>query len=364
MNDNSWKNEVKRRDKYTCRRCGFDKNLEVHHILPQKEFPNYVDNLHNGITLCGNCHSLLKGKETVTDLRGFLPNDNTIEKQFMELHKSIDADLDMLSYEVYQEMKSIVALFHGPEHPITMETYGRIDARLQEKQLSLFAEEYFSSGNTKFKRGKYKSAINDYDNAIRLKTDCADAYFKRGNAKFELKHYKAAIYDYDKAICLKPDYVDAYFNRGLTKINLQQYRSAIVDYDMVLQLDPDYVNACHNRGLAKIELEQYQAAIVDFDIVIDFNLNAPKAYRLRGKAKCQLGQYEDAISDYSEAIRLKPNHAQAYFNRGQIQIQLKHVDEGRQDLKTALKLAKKARDKRLRVEIERCLCELETRKTD
>ena len=32
-NDNTFKNEVKTRDGYVCRRCGFDKNLHVHHII-------------------------------------------------------------------------------------------------------------------------------------------------------------------------------------------------------------------------------------------------------------------------------------------------------------------------------------------
>lgn len=338
MNDNSWKNEVKKRDKYTCRRCGFDKNLEVHHILPQKEFPKYMDNSHNGITLCGNCHSLLKGRETVTDLQGFLSNENTIEKQLMELDKSIDADRDMLSYEVYQDIKSIIALFHGPEHPISMETYGRIDARLQEKQLSLYAEKYFSSGNTKFKQEKYKAAINDYDNAIRLKIDYADAYFNRGKAKFELKRYKAAIYDYDKVICLKPDHINAYFNRGFVKINMEQYKSAIADYDMVLRLNPDNAAAYHNRGLAKEQRRQYQAAIVDFDKASELNSDNAKTYRLRGKAKSELDQHENAIYDFDVAIGIDPKNAYTYRLRGNAYHDWGYPDDAIDDFNKAIEL--------------------------
>ena len=35
-----WKNSVKERDSYVCRRCGYNKNLHVHHILPKDKYPN------------------------------------------------------------------------------------------------------------------------------------------------------------------------------------------------------------------------------------------------------------------------------------------------------------------------------------
>ena len=70
MSDWQWKNEIKKRDGYVCRRCGCDKNLHVHHILPKGKYRSERDYPPNGLTLCGNCHSLLKDKEEQTDLPG------------------------------------------------------------------------------------------------------------------------------------------------------------------------------------------------------------------------------------------------------------------------------------------------------
>ena len=78
---NQWKNEVKSRDSNACRRCGFENNLHVHHIKPFKKYPEFATELDNGLTLCGNCHSLLRGKEERTDLRTFLGDDATIDGQ-------------------------------------------------------------------------------------------------------------------------------------------------------------------------------------------------------------------------------------------------------------------------------------------
>ncbi|MXV75554.1 hypothetical protein F4Z99_14940 [Candidatus Poribacteria bacterium] len=83
---NQWKNEVKHRDGNACRRCGFENNLHVHHIKPFKKYPEFAVELDNGLTLCGNCHSLLRGKEESTDLQTFLCDDANIGEQL----KAID----------------------------------------------------------------------------------------------------------------------------------------------------------------------------------------------------------------------------------------------------------------------------------
>ena len=75
-----WKREVKQRDENLCRQCGFDKNLEVHHIKPLEKFRDFATVLDNGITLCGNHHALLKGKEESTNLKTILPDEQTAEQ--------------------------------------------------------------------------------------------------------------------------------------------------------------------------------------------------------------------------------------------------------------------------------------------
>jgi tetratricopeptide (TPR) repeat protein len=59
-------------------------------------------------------------------------------------------------------------------------------------------------------------AIEDFNNAIRLKPDYADtAYNSRGSVYYKLGQYQMAIEDFNNAIRLKPDDADAYNNRGI-----------------------------------------------------------------------------------------------------------------------------------------------------
>ena len=62
-------------------------------------------------------------------------------------------------------------------------------------------------------------AIEDFNNAIRLKPDYAYTYNNRGIVYGELSQYQRAIEDFNTAIGLKPDYAKAYNNRALVYFN-------------------------------------------------------------------------------------------------------------------------------------------------
>ena len=334
MSDWQWKNQIKKRDGYVCRRCGFDKNLHVHHILPKDKYPYEQDYPPNGLTLCGNCHSRLKDKEEQTDLREFLPDDQEIDEQ-----------LKYLSENASLVDKSQRILLAGNKSQ-------RINRLVKDK---------FQRADDLSDRREYKEAIVLYDDAIRLKSDSVEAYYHRGKAKYELKRYKTAIYDYDKALRLKPDYVSAYFDRGLAKYALGQYQAAITDYDMVLRFTMDNVSAYFNRGLAKYKLRQRDAAIADFDDAIRLKSNSVEAYYHRGLANYEQELYDAAIADFGKVNQLDPSYKKdspylkfalhekaisqnpkdpfAYYYRGQVNAELGQHDAARIDYDTAGRLS-------------------------
>ncbi len=64
-----WLREIRHRDENTCRVCTVQQNLHVHHIKSLEKYPEFATALDNGITLCGNCHAFLRGREESTNLQ-------------------------------------------------------------------------------------------------------------------------------------------------------------------------------------------------------------------------------------------------------------------------------------------------------
>ena len=107
---------------------------------------------------------------------------------------------------------------------------------------------------TKYNLGQYNAAIIDFDNAIRLKSECSPTYGMRGLAKYMLGQYDAAIVDFNTTVQLKPDGESGYFCRGLAKVQIGQYDAAIIDFDNAIRLKPDYAVAYYNLGNARAKL--------------------------------------------------------------------------------------------------------------
>lgn len=120
----NWKESVKLRDGRACRRCGFKNNLHVHHIKPFDLYPEFALVIDNGLTLCGNCHSLVKGKEETTDYRAFLGVQDTkihrqlstIDGNFSEiLERKLESGIEHIRQE------GIRALYHHLDvYPISI----------------------------------------------------------------------------------------------------------------------------------------------------------------------------------------------------------------------------------------------------
>ena len=75
-----WTREVKKRDGNTCRQCGVTINPHAHHIKPRNKYPELEWELDNGITLCGNHHTHLNGKEESINLKVIIPDEQTVEQ--------------------------------------------------------------------------------------------------------------------------------------------------------------------------------------------------------------------------------------------------------------------------------------------
>ena len=103
----------------------------------------------------------------------------------------------------------------------------------------------------------YISAIDNFNNIIRVKPYLSEPYFFRGLAKLNLDDYEGAIQDYSKAIELNPNYFHAYMYRGVAWHNLRKYEEAMADYAQAIALEPRDAYVYANRGITEAEMGDF-----------------------------------------------------------------------------------------------------------
>jgi tetratricopeptide (TPR) repeat protein len=189
----------------------------------------------------------------------------------------------------------------------------------------LSADDFYLQAGVKLNKRDYRSAIADYDQAIRLRPNYANAFTARGSARYALRDFQGALTDYNQAIRLDSNNAQAYANRGGMRNEVQKdFRGAILDLDRAIRLDPNNAVAYNNRAIVRYWLRDYRGSIADADQVIRLDPVTPAAaYATRGASLWGLGDLKGALVEYDRSIRLEPNNYRAYSGRGSIRYYLR-----------------------------------------
>jgi len=112
----------------------------------------------------------------------------------------------------------------------------------------------------------------------------AVSYFHRGRAHFQNKDYGLAVQDFDEAIRLRPGFLNAFFQRGDVYAVKQDYDLAIRDYDEVIRLDPTDAIAFKYRGDVYFAQGANERAIQDYDEALRLDPSDTEAVEARARA--------------------------------------------------------------------------------
>lgn len=132
------------------------------------------------------------------------------------------------------------------------------------------------------------------------------AYNNRGVAFRSNGEIDRAIEDYDQAIRLKPDYYIAINNRGVAFMNKGELDRAIADFDRTIRLKPDYFAAFHNRAVAFGRKGLFERAIADYDVIIKIDPKNSVFLYERGTMKAKMGDQVGADVDFRRADSIEP----------------------------------------------------------
>lgn len=274
--------------------------------------------------------------------------------------------------EVLDLLKAGLAARNRGDLDVAIKFYTQaIDSgRLSDEKLALVLG---SRGVSFDMKGELDKAIDDFNEAIRLKPDYSRAYIYRGltlvkkndgrraiidfteaitldphiayvalndraNAYELIGDDDRAIEDYGRAIQLNPGYTETYFNRAMLLYKKGDYDGAIDDDSRAIDLNPDYVFAYRNRGVAYLAKDKNEMAIADFSAAIALDPYDATAYGNRGTANAAMGEFERSVFDLSAAITLNPDRTEFYIKRAQAMLYSDRPDAAIADLIAALKL--------------------------
>ncbi len=219
-----------------------------------------------------------------------------------------------------------------------------------------------------------RTAIEDYNTAVRLKPDYTEVYLARGWANFNSKDYRAAIDDFTRVVEVWPKHSEAYEKRGLAALELGDQEKALKDFIQVIKLataerqewspfavmtrrrqkeqytshlekltnSPKLAEAFYAEGMAyRYVLQQPEKAIASFTRAIQLNLSTADVFYQRGLVFAAQLKTAGAIEDFTRAIQFNPRDPDYYYSRGAALFDARDYRKAIADFTEAIRISSK-----------------------
>lgn len=184
-----------------------------------------------------------------------------------------------------------------------------------------------------------KNTIVLTDATVKSESDeKAQYFFQRGNQDLAAGNFQQAIENYQQAVKLKPDFADAYCNLGVALKEEGQLDAAIDSYRHALEITPDDAEIHSNLGEVYWKKNHLHKAIECYQTALRLNPNAAIIYNNLGVAFKEQGKVDLAIANYRCALSIDSEYADAYCNLGYALTNQNKLDEALDNFKKAFAL--------------------------
>jgi tetratricopeptide (TPR) repeat protein len=182
---------------------------------------------------------------------------------------------------------------------------------------------YTNLGTALLDSGQVPEAVENLNQALRLRPDLPDVQFDLANALLAEGKLDEAVPHYEATLRLKPDFAEAEDNLGTALYRLGRTAEAAAHYRSALRLQPNYPRASLNLGTV-LAATQPAEALACYERALQLQPDLPEAHYDLGNLLRTMGRGPEAIGQYEEALRLRPDYADGHNNLG-----LTLVDAGR-----------------------------------
>ena len=209
-----------------------------------------------------------------------------------------------------------------------------------------YADTHYYRGITLFEAGKVQEAIQQYEQAIRLKPDFASAYNNLGSSLQQAGKLAEAISYYKRALQIEPNNARLHYNLAIALEKVGDVPGAIGQYEQAIRINPDDVDAHNNLGNAHFRAGRRQDAIQQYEQALRINPDSALAHYNLAVALEQAGNAPGAIGQYEQSLWIDPSDAQVHFNLGAALEHLGRHQEAIDHFEQALRINPKDADAR------------------
>jgi tetratricopeptide (TPR) repeat protein len=241
------------------------------------------------------------------------------------------------------------------------------------------ADVYYYIGEAYRFKGDASSALDAYNDALRIDPDFGPPYLGLARARLIQDPNVNIEYLFDEAIARDGSFGEVYLERARYYIRKNDPEAAIVDLNRADQLIPGspevflaYANAYlalddEKNALASAEEAyaldmtnlaiysllgelyindgQYQRGVEALEVYVVYEDENAFAFALLGRAYYGLGNYRTAIEKLDTAFSLNPNGSRRFYvYRGLAHLELDNVDQAVQDLEKAFEVDRSSFD--------------------
>uniref|UniRef100_A0A8C2ZTE6 DnaJ homolog subfamily C member 7 n=1 Tax=Cyclopterus lumpus TaxID=8103 RepID=A0A8C2ZTE6_CYCLU len=201
------------------------------------------------------------------------------------------------------------------------------------------AEGFKEQGNAFYIKKDYAEAFNYYTKAIDMCPKNASYYGNRAATLMMLYRYREALEDSQQAVRLDNDFMKGHLREGKCHLSLGNAMAASRCFQRVLELEPDNSPAQQEVTLATLVQIKWRKVVFCMDRALEAAAACHRFKILKAECLALLGRYPEAQSVASDILRMDSTNADALYVRGLCLYYEDCIDKAVQFFVQALRMA-------------------------
>ena len=227
----------------------------------------------------------------------------------------------------------------GDRTPASKSVFDEVIAKRPADATSDKAVWFYNQGVLLEKQGQKQAAIENYEEALRIRDDYVPAMTNLGALLVQVGQPQAAVMVLEHAVKLNPKQPNLHNNLGGAFQVVGRLDEAIEHFQTELQLTGDDQAGVHlNLGITKQSLGRLDEAEQHFKDVLRIEPESFNAHTYWGGLLMKKNELKQAISHFKMAVQFAPDTAHGYNNLGVALMRQKSLEEAGTNFQRAIDL--------------------------